>query len=113
LLKSLQKQSFNPQGGVFILNKNFVVMRAKLTEDFFIKTPLSFQMKARISYLEHTQTFFRSIKYKKYRFLYVLKPIKGGFKVYSSGALGFLRRRQGLLLFKKLARLHTLNTKRR
>jgi hypothetical protein len=36
--------------------------------------------------------------------LFILKPVKGGFKIYFEGALGFLRKRQGKRLFKVLAK---------
>lgn len=100
------------QGGSLILQKEAVTIKAKLQEQFAIKMPMSFQIKTNNSYLFNTQNFFRSLKLKPYRFFYVLKPLKGGFKAFSSGALGFLPRKQGLLLFKKMARLHTLNVKR-
>lgn len=52
-----------------------------------------------------TSHFFTALNRKRIQsLLFLLKPLKGGYKIYYEGVVGFLRKRQGKKLFKVLAR---------
>lgn len=99
-MQSLQKKSIFYTSSSVILNKKTTLLNAKAQQAIQLKTFLPFvKLNSQYSYLLSVKKVLRQIKAKQKNF-YVLKPRRGGYHVYFSGALGFFRKRQGRTLFR-------------
>lgn len=91
-------------GSFLILNKFY--FKHKLNKDLQFKSFLSCSLKLKTSLLNDLYLSILCFKRNSlidFRSIVILKPIKGGFKVYSAGVIGFFSKTQFWFLFK-----HTL-----
>lgn len=111
----MKRRTFFFSGCSVIISRKKEILSAHLEQNFKLKAFLPFNNYSYSShYVLNMSHFFVALNRRQPQsLLFLLKPIKGGFKMYFEGALGFFRKRQGKKLFKVLAKDYRYQVKKK